>query len=65
MRVSGLKRFLLFTTPTQGGLKNYVMSYQTREEAIAMAESLKAKQAVRWQVIDNQTAEAVAEDPGI
>jgi len=55
----------LFTTPTQGGLKNYVMSYQTREEAIAMAESLKAKQAVRWQVIDNQTSEAVAEDHGV
>lgn len=64
MRATGLKRFLLFTTPTGGGLKNYVASYEALEDAIAMAEKLKSSQALRWQVIDNLTSEVVAEDPG-
>ena len=64
MRPSGLKRFLLFTTPTAGGLKNYVASYESREDAIVMAETLKSGNPLRWQVIDNLTSEVVAEDPG-
>ena len=65
MRATGLKRFLLFTMPATGGMKNYVASYETREDAIGMAEKLKAKAALRWQVIDNLTSEVVAEDPGV
>ena len=65
MRNSGLKRFLLFTTPVGGGLKNYVASYETREDAIGMAEKLKSQNPTRWQVIDNLTSEVVAEDPGV
>ena len=65
MRSTGLKRFLLFTTPATGGMKNYVASYDTREDAIGMAEKLKAQAALRWQVIDNLTSEVVAEDPGV
>ncbi len=64
MRATGLKRFLLFTTPLLGGRKDYVASYHSREEAIAAAEQINVNTGNRWQIIDNHTAEVVAEFPG-
>ena len=63
MRATGLKRFLLFTTPPVGGRKDYVASYHSREEAIVAAEQIKVDRGNCWQIIDNHTAEVVAEFP--
>lgn len=63
--VSGLKRFLLFTAPLDGKRKDYALSFDSREGAIAAAEKIKAQIPVCWQVMDNYTAEIVAEDPGL
>jgi hypothetical protein len=59
-----LKRFLLFTAPTAHGRKQYVASFNSRNDAITGAEILKSDPAMRWQVVDTETSEVVAEDPG-
>ena len=59
-----LKRFILFVAASQQGRKQYVASFDSRNDAIASAETLKTHPAMRWQVLDNETADIVAEDPG-
>jgi hypothetical protein len=60
-----LRRFALFHAPSALERKQYVASFFSREEAMANGEKLKTDPAMRWQVIDNQTSEVVAEDPGL
>jgi hypothetical protein len=60
-----LKRFILFCAPSMTSRKDFVASFDSRIEAISEGESLKTNPAMRWQVIDNQISEVVAEDPGL
>ncbi len=59
-----IKKFLLFTAPAAGERKNFVGSFETRDEAIEAAGKLKDGGGLWWQVIETATAECVAEDPG-
>jgi hypothetical protein len=59
-----IKRFLLFTAPAADERKQFVASFDTREEGVQAAEKLKADSFMRWQVIDGESAKAVAEHPG-
>jgi hypothetical protein len=64
-RTGKLKRFVLFSAAGPMDRKQYVASYESRNDAISSAESLKTElESMRWQVIDNETSEIVAEDPG-
>ena len=59
-----VRQFVLFTAPTKGARKDFVVSFASREEAVAAGEKLKSRCISRWQVIDNSASEVVAEDPG-
>jgi hypothetical protein len=63
-----LRRFLLFAATSKGDRKVFLGSFDSRADAIFMGQIKKATPgrtaAMSWQVIDNQTSETVAEDPG-
>lgn len=56
--------FLLFTAPDDWERKSFVASFESREAAVAIAEKLKGKSPMRWQVIDCATAACVAQNRG-
>lgn len=60
-----VKRYLLFSAFSVLERKTYAGSFQSLEEALAEAAALKTRPAGRWQVMDSQTLEVVAENPGI
>ena len=59
-----IKKFLLFTAPAAGERKTFAGSFESREQAIEAAGTLKSGCGLWWQVIETATAECVAQDPG-
>jgi len=60
-----VKQFLLFTSSNAKERKQFVASFDSRENAIEVAEKIKpTDSAMRWQVIDSRSGKVVAEDPG-
>lgn len=59
-----LKKFLLFTSPSELERKSFVASFESSEDAIDIARRLKGDTPMRWQVIDSNTAACVAEHRG-
>jgi len=59
-----LKKFLLFTAPSDTERKSFVASFDSRDDAVEIAKRLKGESPMRWQVIDSVTAACVAEHRG-
>lgn len=59
-----IKRFLLFTAPKAGDRKQFVASFDTRDEGVDMAGKLKGDLPMRWQVVDSADSKVVAEHAG-
>jgi hypothetical protein len=60
----GIKRYLLFTAPKAGDRKQFVASFETREEGANMGAKLKGDLPMRWQVVDSADSKVVAEHAG-
>ncbi len=59
-----IKKYLLFTAPSNTERKSFVASFDSREDAVDIARRLKGETPMRWQVIDTVTAACVAEHRG-